>query len=72
MVECRKEKGRRFLAGYTDDRAKKDAYNRDKGIRCPEKAYRTGGLTKDNFNKRGYNKFLDLKGGDRNHQLRQT
>ena len=48
--------------GYTDDRARKDAYNRDKGIRRLEKAYRTGRLTKDNFNKRGYNKFLDLKG----------
>ena len=62
MVEYRKEGGRRLLVGYTDDRAKKDAYNRDKGIRRLEKAYRTGRLTKENFNKRGYNKFLDLKG----------
>ena len=62
MVEYIKEGGRRLLVGYTDDRAKKDAYNRDKGIRRLEKAYRTGKLTKENFNKRGYNKFLDLKG----------
>lgn len=62
MVEYDKGGGRRLLVGYTDDRAKKDAYNRDKGIRRLEKAYRTGRLTKDNFNKRGYNKFLDLKG----------
>lgn len=62
MVEYHKGEGRRLLVGYTDDRAKKDAYNRDKGIRRLEKAYRTGRLTKDGFNKRGYNKFLDLKG----------
>lgn len=62
MVEYDKGGGRRLLVGYTDDRAKKDAYNRDKGVRRLEKAYRTGKLTKENFNKRGYNKFLDLKG----------
>lgn len=62
MVEYDKGGGRRLLVGYTDDRAKKDAYNRDKGIKRLEKAYRTGRLTKDNFNKRGYNKFLDLQG----------
>ena len=28
------------LVGYTDDRAKKDAYNRAKGIRRLEKAYK--------------------------------
>lgn len=62
MVEYDKGGGRRLLVGYTDNRAKKDAYNRDKGIRRLEKAYRTGRLSKENFNKRGYNKFLDLKG----------
>ena len=61
-VEYDKGGGRRLLVSYSDDRAKKDAYNRDKGIRRLEKAYRTGKLTKDNFNKRGYNKFLELKG----------
>lgn len=62
MVEYDKGGGRRLLIGYTDDRAKKDAYNREKGIRRLEKAYRSGRLTKENFNKRGYNKFLDLTG----------
>ena len=60
MVEYDKGEGRRLLVGYTDDRAKKDAHNRDKGIRRLEKAYRTGRLTKENFNRRGYNKFLEL------------
>lgn len=48
--------------GYTDDRARKDAYNRDKGIRRLEKSYKRGTLTKDNINKRGYNKFLKMDG----------
>lgn len=62
MVEYDKGGGRRLLVGYTDDRARKDAYNRDKGIRRLEKAYKRGTLTKDNLNKRGYNKFLKMDG----------
>ena len=48
--------------GSTGDRAKKDAYNREKGIRRLEKAYKHGALTKGNINKRGYNKFLSMDG----------
>ena len=62
MAEYDKGGGRRLLVGYTDDRARKDAYNREKGIRRLEKAYRRGTLTKDNINKRGYNKFLAMNG----------
>lgn len=62
MVEYDKGGGQRLLVGYTEDRARKDAYNRDKGIRRLEKAYKRGTLTKDNINKRGYNKFLTMKG----------
>jgi len=60
MFEIDKGKGRRLLVGYTNDRARKDAYNREKGVRRLEKAYRRGTLTKENINKRGYNKFLDI------------
>lgn len=62
MVEYDKGNGQRLLVGYTEDRARKDAYNREKGIRRLEKAYRRGTLTKDNINKRGYNKFLKMEG----------
>ena len=62
MVEYDKGGGQRLLVGYTEDRARKDAYNRDKGIRRLEKAYKRGTLTKDNINKRGYNKFLSMQG----------
>lgn len=60
MFEIPKGNGRRLLVGYTDDRAKKDAYNREKGVRRLERAYRSGRLTKSNINKRGYNKFLEV------------
>ena len=50
------------MVGYTDDRAKKDAYNREKVIRRLKKAYKHGALTKGNINKRGYNKFLSMDG----------
>jgi len=60
MFEIDKGKGRRLLVGYTDNRASKDACNGDKGVRRLEKAYRRGSLTKENINKRGYNKFLDI------------
>lgn len=48
--------------GYTIDRARKDAYNRDKGTRRLEKAYSRRTLTKDNIKKRGYNKFPKMEG----------
>ena len=62
MVEYDKGNGRRLLVGYADDRARKDAHNREKGVRRLEKAYRRGTLTKENINKRGYNKFLKMEG----------
>lgn len=61
MHEYDKGNGRRLLVGYTADRAKKDAYNREKGVRRLEKSYKRGKLTKESVNKRGYNKFLDMK-----------
>lgn len=62
MVEYDKGNGQRLLVGYTEERARKDAYNREKGIRRLEKAYHRGTLTKDNINKCGYNKFLKMEG----------
>ena len=62
MVEYNKGNGQRLLVGYTEDRARKEAHNREKGIRRLEKAYRRGTLTKANINKRGYNKFLRMEG----------
>jgi transposase len=50
----------RLIVSYSQKRAKKDSYNRDKGVRRLEKAYKSGNVTKENINKRGYNKFLEI------------
>ena len=50
----------RLIVGYTNERAKKDRYNREKGIKRLRSAYKSGIVTKENINKRGYNKFLEL------------
>jgi transposase len=60
FYEFQKTKACRLIAGYSDKRAKKDAYNRKKGIKRLEKEYATGSVTKDKINKRGYNKFLKM------------
>ena len=50
----------RLIVGYSQNRASKDAYNRDKGIAKLQKSFKSGKLTKDKINKRGYNKFLTI------------
>jgi transposase len=52
----------KLIISYSDDRAKKDKYNREKGLRKLEKQVRTGKLTKTSINNRGYNKYLTLEG----------
>jgi transposase len=48
--------------GYSESRAKKDRFNRDRGIKKLEKNLLSGRLTKSNINNRGYNKFLKMEG----------
>ena len=60
FYEYQKTKQARLIVGYSDNRAKKDRYNREKGIKRLEKEYTTQTLTKDKVNKRGYNKFLEI------------
>ncbi|HMU99417.1 MAG: IS1634 family transposase [Saprospiraceae bacterium] len=52
--------GSRLIVGYSEKRARKDAYNREKGVRRLEQAYKSGKINKQNINKRGYNKFLEI------------
>jgi transposase len=60
FYEYQKTKQARLIVCYSNDRAKKDRYNREKGIKRLEKEYTTETLTKDKVNKRGYNKFLEI------------
>ncbi len=50
----------RLIIGYSTKRARKDKYNREQGVRRLQNAYSSGSITKENINKRGYNKFLDI------------
>lgn len=50
----------RLIIGYSQKRADKDAYNRKRGIARLRKAYSKGTLTKEQVNRRGYNKFLKI------------
>lgn len=52
----------KLIITYSDNRAKKDRYNREKGLRKLEKRIRNGKLTKASINNRGYNKYLKLEG----------
>lgn len=55
-----KKENNRLIIGYSAQRAKKDKYNREKGIKRLRQAYKSGNITKENINKRGYNKFLEI------------
>ena len=52
----------KLIIAYSDKRAKKDEYNRKKGLERLEKKIKTGKLTKSNINNRGYNKYLKMEG----------
>ena len=54
--------GTRLIVSYTDARATKDAYNRQRGLSKLEKQIKTGKLTKASINNRGYNKYLKMEG----------
>ncbi len=58
--ELKREDGERLIVSFSEKRAKKDAYNRDRGIARLRKTYKNGRITKQQVNKRGYNKFLEI------------
>lgn len=54
--------GLKLVVGYTESRAKKDRYNRERGLQKLEQRVKSGKLTKSSINNRGYNKYLKLEG----------
>jgi transposase len=52
----------RLIVSYSKKRAKKDAFNRERGLKRLEKKIKSKKLTKANINNRGYNKYLKLTG----------
>ena len=57
-----KSRNGRLIVSYSQKRARNDKKNREKGLKRLEKKVRTGKLTKDHINNRGYNKYLKLSG----------
>ena len=57
-----KPDGVRLLVAYSDKRARKDAYNREKGVRKLRERLKSDRLTKEHIGNRGYNKFLIMSG----------
>lgn len=60
IFENKKADGDRIIVSYSDKRAEKDRFNRDKGVKRLQQSYKSGKITKDKINKRGYNKFLKI------------
>jgi len=57
-----KTKNGRLIVSYSEKRAHNDQKNRQKGLRRLEKKVKSGKLTKEHINNRGYNKYLMIKG----------
>lgn len=61
-VVIERDDGHRLIVSYADKRARKDAHNRERGLRRLRQRVGTGRMTKEHLNNRGYNKFLKLTG----------
>lgn len=58
-----KKRGKiKLIVSYSEKRAKRDEYNRKRGLKRLEKQINAGKLTKANINNRGYNKYLKMDG----------
>ena len=62
LIDITKDETKRIIISYSYKRARKDAYNRIRGLKRLEKKIKSGKLTKESINNRGYNKFLKLEG----------
>ena len=60
-----KDKHKRLLVSYSEERAALDAKNREKGVKKLKAKYATGTVTKSKITQRGYNRFLKVTGGDK-------
>ena len=57
-----KDDGTKLFVSFSEKRAKKDAFNRERGLKKLKKNLNAGRLTKSNINNRGYNKYLKMEG----------
>jgi transposase len=52
----------RLVVSRSENRAKKDEFNRKRGLSRLQKRLNSGKLTKSNINSKGYNKYLKMEG----------
>ena len=57
-----KSDGTKLIISYSKAHAKKDAHNRERGLKKLEVELANGKLTKEHINNKGYNKYLKLEG----------
>ena len=57
-----KKDNARLIISYSDNRKRKDEYNRERGLKKLKDKIKSGKLNKEHINNRGYNKFLKLDG----------
>lgn len=62
LKQIRKQDNIRLIVGYADKRARKDAFNRQRGLQRLERKLKSGKLTKSHIGNKGYNKYLKLTG----------
>ena len=60
--EVKREDGTRLIVTFSEKRKRKDAHNRDKGVKKLRAKVAGGKLAKAHITNRGYNKFLALQG----------
>lgn len=58
----KKEDATRLIVTYSQKRARKDAANRERGLKKLRVQIKSGRLTKQSINNRGYNRFLSILG----------
>jgi transposase len=58
--EYNRDNDEKLIVSYSEKRARKDTYNRNRGVERLRKAYKSGHITKQQVNRRGYNKFLEI------------
>ncbi len=62
IISIKKSTTTRLVVNYSNVRASKDVYNRQRGLHRLEKLIKAGRLTKSNINNKGYNKYLKMIG----------
>ncbi len=62
IVLIKKDDVTKLFVSYSNKRAGKDQFNRDRGLKRLENNLSKGRLTKSHINNRGYNKYLQIDG----------